>query len=57
MDLTDYIYVFMHIHSYMCNNNSSRIEEKTWKGRSEMIELSLKGLIVRAQESTTHRIN
>lgn len=28
----------------MCNNNSSRIEEKTWKGRNEIIQLLLKGL-------------
>ena len=28
----------------MCNNNSNRIEEKTWKGRNEIIKLLLKGL-------------
>lgn len=44
MDLTDCIYVFIYIHSYMCNNNSNRIEEKTWKGRRKIIKLLLKGL-------------
>lgn len=44
MDLTDCIYVFINIHSYMCNINSNRIEEKTWKGRNEIIKLLLKGL-------------
>lgn len=57
MDLTDYIYVFMYIHSYMCNNNSSRIEEKTWKGRSEKIKLSLKGLSEPRRAPLTGSIN